>query len=50
MTILRDIENTGIEQIIQAYSWMFRNVQPCSDILRNIKAYPGILSRSSLSI
>ena len=47
-TISRHIENPGIvrtvySHIFQAYSGKFRNIQPCSDILRGIKAYSGIL-------
>ena len=45
-TISRHIENPGIVRTVYsetAYSGTFSNIQPCSDILRGIKAYSGIL-------
>ena len=39
MNLLQRIENPDIEQFIQAFSGIFRDIQQYSGILRDIKAY-----------
>ena len=43
LTMMRHIENRGLEHFIQAYSVTFSSIQSRLGILRDIKVYSGII-------